>query len=93
MYYILRSTQHKTMIRQGEYEDILDEYRRRIEKFPRERFEIITAAGELVNVEDIATGRFIGRDTEIRTTVSEDTGGELSSSSEYNSEPPTDSTD
>lgn len=93
MYYILRSTQHKTIIKQGDYEDILEEYHRRIQKFPRERFQVITAAGELVNVEDIATGRFIGRDTEIRESVSEDTGGELSSNNGHNSESTSDSAD
>lgn len=90
---ILRSTQHKTIIARGDTETVVEEYHRRCEKFPKERFELVTESGEVVDVKDIEAGRVSEGDSEVRDTLSEDTGGELSSDTEYRTEWPADSAD
>lgn len=93
MDYILRSTRHKTMIAKGTMEDVYLEYTKRLERFPNERFEIINALGELVDVKDIASGHFAGSDTDVRESFSEDSDSELPEYHGYRTEQSTDSTD
>ena len=94
MEYILRTTRHRNMIRRSEDLDyILAEYNNRCERFPTERFEVVDAQGDRLDVESIASRRGNGEFDNLRNSVSEITREEVYGDFGYNTEPSTDSTD
>jgi hypothetical protein len=93
MEYLLRSTQHKTIIARASLEEVYQVYLRKIEKYPPERFEIINALGEVVDVKDFEGGRSSGSDTIVRESLFEDSDRELFEDDGDSSERAPDSTD
>lgn len=94
MEYVLRTTRHRNMIRRSEDLDyILAEYNNRCERFPAERFEIVDAQGDKIDVENITSGRRQGEASDLRSALSEITSEQIYEDTWDNSESASDSTD
>lgn len=92
MEYILRTTRHRNMVRRSDDLDyILNEYKDRCDRFPRERFEVVDAYGEVIDADNIKTGRPIGEPSTISESVSEVAGEEVHTDFRSDAESSTDS--
>lgn len=93
MEYVLRTTRHRNMIRKSEdLEYILAEYNNRCERFPAEKFEVVDAQGDKIDVESIALGRGSEPLARVSEPVSEVTSEEVHGDTWNYSESSADST-
>lgn len=92
--YVLRTTRKRLPIFQdADLDKVLEIYYARIEKYGKDKFEILDCIKEeLLDVESIETRHFDGGDTGVSESVSEDTDfslyGALGDTTESSSESP-----